>query len=38
MSALELGEWVERDPEVVLKTVSGSRVYQGIRPVFDEEA
>lgn len=35
MSARELAEWVGRQPEVVLKTISGPRIYQGIRPVFD---
>ena len=37
MSALEIASRVDRDAEVVLKTLSGSRIYQGIRPVFDEE-
>ncbi len=35
MSARELAERVERDPEVVLKTISGTRIYQGIRPIFN---
>jgi hypothetical protein len=35
MSARELAERVDRDPEVVLKTISGARIYQGIRPVFN---
>jgi hypothetical protein len=35
MTPRELSEWVERPPEVVLKTIAGPRVYQGIRPIFD---
>jgi len=37
MSARELAERTHRDPEIVLKTLSGRRIYQGIRPILDEE-
>jgi hypothetical protein len=37
MSSIELAEWVKRLPEVVLRTISGPRIYQGIRPLFEEE-
>lgn len=36
MTARELAERVERDPELVLKTLSGTRIYQGIRPIFED--
>lgn len=35
MSAQELADQVERDPDIVLKTISGARIYQGIRPIFN---
>ena len=35
MTAGELADWVGREPEVILKTLSGHRVYQGIRPLYD---
>jgi hypothetical protein len=37
MSARELAERMARDPDVVLKTLSGPRIYQGIRPIFDDD-
>jgi hypothetical protein len=37
MTARELGQSVGRDPDVILRTISGTRIYQGIRPVFDED-
>ncbi|MCI0396774.1 MAG: hypothetical protein L0332_07595 [Chloroflexi bacterium] len=37
MTARELAEAVGRDPDVVLKTIAGGRVYQGIKPIFEEE-
>lgn len=37
MSAREIAAEVKRPVEVVLRTLGGPRVYQGIRPVFDEE-
>jgi hypothetical protein len=33
MSARQLGEALNRPPNTILKTVSGMRVYRGIRPV-----
>jgi hypothetical protein len=36
MSAKELAQDVGRDPDMVLKTISGTRIYQGIRPIFEE--
>lgn len=38
MSARELAERTHRDPAMVLKTLSGRRIYQGIRPILDEDA
>jgi hypothetical protein len=37
MTARELAERVKRDPETVLKTVSGPTIYQGIRPLSEED-
>jgi len=36
MTASELAQGVGRDPDMVLKTISGTRIYQGIRPIFEE--
>jgi hypothetical protein len=33
MSALDIAERVQRTPKVVLKTIGGPKIYQGIRPV-----
>ncbi len=33
MSARQLGEALNRPPQTILKTLSGMRVYRGIRPV-----
>lgn len=33
MSAREIAERIERTPQVVLKTIGGPKIYQGIRPV-----
>ena len=35
MTAQKLAEAVERPVDVVLKTLGGPRIYQGIRPIFD---
>lgn len=32
LSALELGEIIGREPQTILKTIGGVRVYRGIRP------
>lgn len=37
MSARELAERMARDPEVILKTLGGPRIYQGIRPILDDD-
>jgi hypothetical protein len=37
MTARELSEWVHRAPETVLRTLSGGRIYQGIRPILEDE-
>ncbi len=36
MTAGELAEWVGRDADVILKTLSGHRIYQGIRPIYND--
>ncbi len=35
LSAVELGERLGRDPQTILKTLSGVRVYRGIRPCLE---
>ena len=37
MTAQEIAERVHRPPDVILKTLGGPRVYQGIRPILDDE-
>jgi hypothetical protein len=37
MSASELAQSVGRDPDMVLKTISGGRIYQGIRPILNAD-
>ena len=37
MTARQIGEKVHRSPDVVLKTLASGRVYQGIRPIFEDE-
>jgi hypothetical protein len=36
LSVSEIADRVHRLPDVVLRTLSGKQVYQGIRPVFEE--
>jgi hypothetical protein len=36
MSARELAERVDRPAEVVIRTLGGTKIYQGIRPIFDD--
>lgn len=31
----EIGEMLGRDPKPILRTLSGSRIYRGIRPIMD---
>lgn len=35
LSPIELGELLNRQPELILRTFSGLRVYKGIRPVLN---
>lgn len=37
MTAAELAERIQRTPELITKTFGGSQIYNGIRPLFDEE-
>ncbi len=36
MSAVELGERVQRAPNMIVTTLTSGRVYQGIRPVVED--
>ncbi len=36
MTAAEIAERIGRQPDVVVRTLGGPKIYQGIRPVFDE--
>lgn len=36
MTAQEIGARVHRSPDVIVRTFSGPRVYQGVRPMLDE--
>jgi hypothetical protein len=36
MTGAEIAERIERLPEVVVRTLGGPKIYQGIRPIFDE--
>jgi hypothetical protein len=36
MKASDIAERIGRQPDVVVRTLGGPKVYQGIRPVFDE--
>lgn len=33
LSARELGERIDRDPELILKTLGGKQIYQGLRSI-----
>ncbi len=35
MTASEFGGLLERDPKPILRTLSGARVYRGIRPILE---
>jgi len=37
MTAREIAQKVNRQVNVVLKTIGGPKVYQGIRPIFDDD-
>lgn len=36
MTAVEIAQTIERAPDVVLRTLNGPRIYQGITPLFEE--
>lgn len=36
MSAIEIGEQLGRDANTILRTLSGARVYRGIRPLMNQ--
>lgn len=38
MTTQEIAERVHRPTDVILRTLSGKQVYQGIRPIYDDEA
>lgn len=35
LSSIELGERLNKSPQLILKTFSGFRVYRGLRPCYD---
>jgi hypothetical protein len=37
MTAQEIGERIQRPPQVIVRTFGGPKVYQGIRPLLDDE-
>jgi len=37
MTAAELAERIQRTPELITKTFGGSQIYNGIRPLFDDD-
>ncbi len=37
LTPVELGEITGRDPRTILRTLSGTTVYKGLRPVSDED-
>lgn len=37
MTAAELAERVQKQPDLIIKTFGGSQIYNGIRPIFDED-
>ena len=37
MTAISISEKVHRSPEVVLRTISGPQIYQGIRAVMEDD-
>jgi hypothetical protein len=36
LSVQELADRIHRQPDVILRTLAGKQVYQGIRPIFEE--
>jgi hypothetical protein len=37
LTPVELGERIGRDPRTILRTLGGTTVYKGLRPVVDDE-
>jgi hypothetical protein len=37
LAVSEIADRVHRPPDMVMRTLSGKQVYQGIRPIFEEE-
>lgn len=37
MTAAELAERIQRTPELITKTFGGAQIYNGIRPLFDDD-
>lgn len=37
MTAREIGAQIQRAPEVVVRTLGGPKIYQGIRPIYEED-
>jgi hypothetical protein len=38
LTPVELGESIERPPMTILRTLTGTNVYKGIRPVIEDES
>ena len=38
MAAADIADRLQRQPDVILKTLGGPQIYQGIRPILEEEA
>jgi hypothetical protein len=36
MSAREISERIDRPADVIVRTLGGAKIYQGIRPIFDD--
>ena len=36
MSAHEIAERIDRPADVIVRTLGGAKIYQGIRPIFDD--
>lgn len=37
LTPLELGEKINRQPRMILRTLSGTRVYKGLRPITEKD-
>ena len=36
MTVNEIADYINRSPDIILKTLSGTTIYQGIRPLLDD--